>query len=169
MLKRDPFISRSSSLVVPPSTPQSGTRRSSHSPGSRSLHLSPKHGSRENSGKGKRGSSASPVISGCPEMFTFPPVPDSAADSAPISSRLSSVLHVHDSNLSSDDFHEALFFDRSPKSAKKRRRSKKTAQPATPKRDCCHDDAKEAAPPTSAGSNKKAIRAQQQPSHICAH
>ena len=70
---------------------------------------------------GKRGSSTSPNLSTCPELFTFPPIPSSesvvpadSADSTPVSTRqtLSSVLHVQDSNLSSDDFHEALFFDR---------------------------------------------------------
>ena len=154
---------RSSSLVVPPSTPQSESRRSQHSPGSKSLHLSPQRPPKENFGKGKRGSSASPVTSTAPEMFTFPPISDSG-ESAPMSSRLSSVLHVQDSNLSSDDFHEALFFDRSPKSAKKRRRSRRILQ-LTQKRDC-HDDAKDASTP---GSGKKSIKSQQQPSHICAH
>ena len=198
---------RSSSLVVPPATPQSGSRRSPHSPGSRSLHLSrvssPYHPSRESSpsyaAKGKRGSSASPNVSTCPEMFTFPPVPaPDTSDSVSISTRqtLSSVLHVQDSNLSSDDFHEALFFDRSPKSAKKRRRSKKQQQPVTPKRDL-KDDLKivdvqgQTSQPNnntnnsnsnnnnnnSSGTGKKVIKNvspttatnSQQPSHICAH
>lgn len=54
------------------------------------------------------------------EMFNFP---KSSTDGA-----LSSVLHVQESNLSSDDFHEALFLlERSPKTrdSKKRKRSKK--------------------------------------------
>ncbi|XP_054276599.1 uncharacterized protein LOC128995607 [Macrosteles quadrilineatus] len=58
------------------------------------------------------------------EMFRFP---KSSTDGA-----LSSVLHVQESNLSSDDFHEALFLlERSPKSnqgSKKRKRSKKERQ-----------------------------------------
>lgn len=55
------------------------------------------------------------------EMFCFP---KSSTDGA-----LSSVLHVQESNLSSDDFHEALFLlERSPKtrdSSKRRKKSKK--------------------------------------------
>lgn len=54
------------------------------------------------------------------EMFHFP---KSSTDGA-----LSSVLHVQESNLSSDDFHEALFLlERSPKTrdSKRRKRSKK--------------------------------------------
>ncbi|XP_069676141.1 uncharacterized protein [Periplaneta americana] len=56
------------------------------------------------------------------EMFRFP---KSSTDGA-----LSSVLHVQESNLSSDDFHEALFLlERSPKggggSSKRRKKSKK--------------------------------------------
>lgn len=58
------------------------------------------------------------------EMFRFP---KSSTDGA-----LSSVLHVQESNLSSDDFHEALFLlERSPKSnqgSKRRKRSKKDRQ-----------------------------------------
>lgn len=58
------------------------------------------------------------------EMFRFP---KSSTDGA-----LSSVLHVQESNLSSDDFHEALFLlERSPKSnqgSKRRKRSKKERQ-----------------------------------------
>lgn len=58
------------------------------------------------------------------EMFLFP---KSSTDGA-----LSSVLHVQESNLSSDDFHEALFLlERSPKSnqgSKRRKRSKKDRQ-----------------------------------------
>ena len=49
------------------------------------------------------------------EMFRFP---KSCTDGA-----LSSVLHVQESNLSSDDFHEALFLpERSPKGGGRRRR-----------------------------------------------
>nr|CAI5842726.1 unnamed protein product [Callosobruchus analis] len=54
------------------------------------------------------------------EMFRFP---KSSTDGA-----LSSVLHVQQSNLSSDDFHEALFLlERSPKTrdSKRRKKSKK--------------------------------------------
>ncbi|KAF5274146.1 hypothetical protein FQR65_LT04544 [Abscondita terminalis] len=54
------------------------------------------------------------------EVFRFP---KSSTDGA-----LSSVLHVQESNLSSDDFHEALFLlERSPKTrdSKRRKRSKK--------------------------------------------
>lgn len=54
------------------------------------------------------------------EMFRFP---KSSTDGA-----LSSVLHVQESNLSSDDFHEALFLlERSPKTrdSKRRKKSKK--------------------------------------------
>ncbi|XP_075209752.1 uncharacterized protein LOC142317242 [Lycorma delicatula] len=55
------------------------------------------------------------------EMFRFP---KSSTDGA-----LSSVLHVQESNLSSDDFHEALFLlERSPKGnqgSKRRKKSKK--------------------------------------------
>lgn len=58
------------------------------------------------------------------EMFRFP---KSSTDGA-----LSSVLHIQESNLSSDDFHEALFLlERSPKSnqgSKRRKRSKKERQ-----------------------------------------
>ncbi|XP_025831611.1 ankyrin repeat and IBR domain-containing protein 1-like isoform X3 [Agrilus planipennis] len=54
------------------------------------------------------------------EVFKFP---KSSTDGA-----LSSVLHVQESNLSSDDFHEALFlFERSPKTrdSRRKKRSKK--------------------------------------------
>lgn len=54
------------------------------------------------------------------EMFRFP---KSSTDGA-----LSSVLHIQESNLSSDDFHEALFLlERSPKTrdSKRRKKSKK--------------------------------------------
>ncbi|XP_017769602.1 PREDICTED: ankyrin repeat and IBR domain-containing protein 1-like isoform X2 [Nicrophorus vespilloides] len=51
------------------------------------------------------------------EMFCFP---KSSTDGA-----LSSVLHVQESNLSSDDFHEALFLlERSPKTRDSKRRKK---------------------------------------------
>ncbi|XP_045114482.1 ankyrin repeat and IBR domain-containing protein 1-like isoform X2 [Portunus trituberculatus] len=46
-------------------------------------------------------------------VFQFPKSPTDGA--------LSSVLHVEESNLSSDDFHEALFLGKSPKPVKKKR------------------------------------------------
>lgn len=61
------------------------------------------------------------------EMFRFP---KSSTDGA-----LSSVLHVQESNLSSDDFHEALFLlERSPKTrdSKRRKKSKKKDKEHTP-------------------------------------
>lgn len=63
------------------------------------------------------------------EMFKFP---KSSTDGA-----LSSVLHVQESNLSSDDFHEVLFLlERSPKhSSKRRKRSKKRSKEPTTKED----------------------------------
>ena len=52
------------------------------------------------------------------EMFKFP---KSSTDGA-----LSSVLHVQESNLSSDDFHEVLFLlERSPKCGVKRKKKSK--------------------------------------------
>lgn len=68
------------------------------------------------------------------EMFRFP---KSSTDGA-----LSSVLHVQESNLSSDDFHEALFLlERSPKTrdSKRRKKSKKK------EKDHCADRMKEEA------------------------
>ncbi len=67
-------IFRSSSLIVPPPTPQSSTWGSPRSPGSRSLHLSPYHRSKESSPL-KTGNTAIPTG---PEMFTFPSVSDQA-------------------------------------------------------------------------------------------
>ena len=52
---------------------------------------------------------------------------DTSADSG-----LSSILHVHERYLSSEDFHEALFFERSPKSAQ-RKRSRKTSNSSSNK------------------------------------
>lgn len=49
-------------------------------------------------------------------VFQFP--------NSPVDGSLSSVLHVEESNLSSDDFHEALFLTKSPRSSK-RKKSKK--------------------------------------------
>lgn len=66
------------------------------------------------------------------EMFRFP---KSSTDGA-----LSSVLHVQESNLSSDDFHEALFLlERSPKTRDSKRRKK------SKKKDKDHDRMKEEA------------------------
>lgn len=84
-------------------------RSPSHSPSGRST------GDKENS----KSKSASEVERE-KEVFRFP---KSSTDGA-----LSSVLHVQESNLSSDDFHEALFLlERSPKTrdSKRRKRSKK--------------------------------------------
>jgi len=58
-----------------------------------------------------------------PEMFTFPPV-FARKDSC---HTFSSVLMVDDRNLTNDDFHEALFFDRSPNKTKsKMKKQRKT-------------------------------------------
>ena len=70
-------IFRSSSLIVPPPTPQSSSWGSPRSPGSRSLHLSPYHRSKESSPL-KTGNIGSAAISTGPEMFTFPSVSDQA-------------------------------------------------------------------------------------------
>ncbi|XP_044263786.1 ankyrin repeat and IBR domain-containing protein 1-like [Tribolium madens] len=64
------------------------------------------------------------------EMFRFP---KSSTDGA-----LSSVLHIQESNLSSDDFHEALFLlERSPKTrdSKRRKKSKKNKEKDDKKED----------------------------------
>ncbi|KAH0812293.1 hypothetical protein GEV33_010496 [Tenebrio molitor] len=64
------------------------------------------------------------------EMFRFP---KSSTDGA-----LSSVLHIQESNLSSDDFHEALFLlERSPKTrdSKRRKKSKKNKEKDEKKED----------------------------------
>ena len=148
--------SRSSSLVVPPPTPSRGgaaaagagcccKHNNEKGGGSRSMHVS-----RECSplcsprrGPASAGRHEDLVQTGA-SKFMFPPPPqDAAAFTAALSSALqsealaggplSSVLHVHDSNLSSDDFHEALFLGKSPTKAhhhKKRRRSKKRAKEA---------------------------------------
>lgn len=63
------------------------------------------------------------TISGCLNNEFLNRFPKSSTDGA-----LSSVLHVQESNLSSDDFHEALFLlERSPKTrdSKRRKKSKK--------------------------------------------
>ena len=106
---------RSSSLVVPPVIRRK--KSNGGSPGSKSLHLSPL----------ERGlhSSKSHVT-----LFTFPePTGNSTAETS-ADSGLSSILHVHERYLSSEDFHEALFFERSPKSGQ-RKRSRKSSQNRT--------------------------------------
>lgn len=80
---------------------------------------SPSH-NKENNGNGGGKSKSASEPEREREMFRFP---KSSTDGA-----LSSVLHVQESNLSSDDFHEALFLlERSPKTrdSKRRRKSKK--------------------------------------------
>ena len=114
---------RSSSLNVPPPTPQTGCSANNlnnpeSSPGSRSLHLS---------------RNSSPGGSKLPQQFLFPAAPpltsNSSGDQGALvdqasPSPLSSILHIQENYLSSDDFHEALFLEKSPKASKKRRRSK---------------------------------------------
>ena len=112
---------RSSSLVVPPVIRRKGS--SGESPGSKSLHLSPL----------EHKSTKSHVT-----LFTFPEPnkgSSGSGNSAETSadSGLSSVLHVHERYLSSEDFHEALFFERSPKSGQ-RKRSRKANQQQQPSR-----------------------------------
>ena len=71
-------------------------------------------------------------------MFTFPDpsggtVPGGNKDSGSGSgtgsgaadSCLSSILHVHERHLSTEDFHEALFFEKSPKSGQNKKRPRK--------------------------------------------
>lgn len=99
---------RSSSLVVPPVIRRKAS--SSGSPGSKSLHLSPL-----SSEKQPRKSQT---------LFTFPD---------PKEAEMSSILHVHERYLSSEDFHEALFFEKSPKSGQ-RKRSRKSSKEANNKK-----------------------------------
>jgi ankyrin repeat/IBR domain-containing protein 1 len=124
-----PRNSRSSSLAVPvhtgsgtlPPTPtlttSSPTPTSPTSPASPNLIPSPSDASSGNLllSPGISKSASEPERE--KEMFRFP---KSSTDGA-----LSSVLLVQESNLSSDDFHEALFLEKSPKSSKRRKRSKK--------------------------------------------
>lgn len=132
--------SRSSSLSVPaplsscslsissnslnntslPSEPFTPSLVRSTTPASSRSNVTTPHGSPSRSGKdnGKSKSASEPERER--EMFRFP---KSSTDGA-----LSSVLHVQESNLSSDDFHEALFLlERSPKTrdSKRRKKSKK--------------------------------------------
>ena len=67
-------------------------------------------------------------------VFQFPKSPTDGA--------LSSVLHVEESNLSSDDFHEALFLGKSPKPVKKKR-SKNERNKGTKDRSKGEKDGKE--------------------------
>lgn len=111
--------SRSSSLVVPSSATLS-SRVSARSSGT-CLHLSSLslQATRATSpfllGELRVSRSASEPEKGR-LVFQFPKSPTDGA--------LSSVLHVEESNLSSDDFHEALFLGKSPK-PNKRKKSKK--------------------------------------------
>lgn len=110
--------SRSSSLVVPSSA--SLSPRVSARPSGTCLHLSSLslQATRATSpflGELRVSRSASEPEKGR-LVFQFPKSPTDGA--------LSSVLHVEESNLSSDDFHEALFLGKSPKPSK-RKKSKK--------------------------------------------
>ena len=138
---------RSSSLIVPTQNTDSP-----RSPGSKSLHLSrassplaPEKSAATadvnlltlpkltkdvspNSPNSPLTSVPSPKTTG--DRFTFPVTSSDDAQHPPqqmtsLAAPLSSVLHVQDCNLSSDDFHEALFLEKSPKAVKKRRKSKK--------------------------------------------
>ncbi len=112
---------RSSSLIVPPviSAKSSKSKGGSGggggggggvgSPGSKSLHLSPKSPLNHHHAHTKQSQNQAPTL------FKFPPDPK----------EISTILHVRESHLSSDDFHEALFFERSPKSGQKKRRKSK--------------------------------------------
>ncbi|KAB0801262.1 hypothetical protein PPYR_02047 [Photinus pyralis] len=103
---------------LPPSSSIYSNTTSSHD----NVQNSPKHNPSQSSSPGveqtKSKSASEPERE--KEVFRFP---KSSTDGA-----LSSVLHVQESNLSSDDFHEALFLlERSPKTrdSKRRKRSKK--------------------------------------------
>ncbi|XP_059475498.1 ankyrin repeat and IBR domain-containing protein 1-like [Neocloeon triangulifer] len=114
-----PRGSRSSSLVVPPNNMLSSTSTlsaGSSAPASPTSPSSPKQASSPtlHSPKGSKSASEPEREK---EMFRFP---KSSTDG-----NLSSVLLVQESNLSSDDFHEALFLEKSPKSSKRRKKSKK--------------------------------------------
>ncbi|XP_063237548.1 uncharacterized protein LOC134539440 [Bacillus rossius redtenbacheri] len=105
--------SRSSSLTVPPPAPSPPGTPAATPPPLASRPASPAPAPAATKAK----SASEPERER--EMFRFP---KSSTDGA-----LSSVLHVQESNLSSDDFHEALFLlERSPKGGSRRRkRSKK--------------------------------------------
>lgn len=105
---------RSSSLIVPPVIRRRSGCSSTGSPGSKSLHLSPLNQHPRKS----------------QTLFTFPD-PAVAAPNAEQSAAdglLSSILHVHERYLSSEDFHEALFFERSPKSGQRKRSRSKSSK-----------------------------------------
>lgn len=79
------------------------------------LEFSPNESPRKENGNSRSKSANEPERER--EMFRFP---KSSTDGA-----LSSVLHVQESNLSSDDFHEALFLlERSPKTRDSKRKKK---------------------------------------------
>jgi ankyrin repeat and IBR domain-containing protein 1 len=112
-----PRGSRSSSLVVPTNVMLSSTSTlsaGSSAPASPTSPASPKGAPALHSPKGSKSASEPEREK---EMFRFP---KSSTDG-----NLSSVLLVQESNLSSDDFHEALFLEKSPKSSKRRKKSKK--------------------------------------------
>ncbi|XP_066998592.2 uncharacterized protein [Anabrus simplex] len=109
-------------LIPPPSSPVSSTASRSGAPSpvltpGNSATTVPSSSGPTNQTKSKSASEPERER----EMFRFP---KSSTDGA-----LSSVLHIQESNLSSDDFHEALFLlERSPKgsgSSKRRKKSKK--------------------------------------------
>ncbi|KAL1501925.1 hypothetical protein ABEB36_007156 [Hypothenemus hampei] len=108
----------SNSLPPEPFTPSLAR---SNTPASSKSNVTTPHGSpgsRSGRENGKSRSANEPERER--EMFRFP---KSSTDGA-----LSSVLHVQESNLSSDDFHEALFLlERSPKTrdSKRKKKSKK--------------------------------------------
>nr|XP_053654000.1 uncharacterized protein LOC128703390 [Cherax quadricarinatus] len=129
--------SRSSSLVVPSSATLSP--RISARPSGTCLHLSSLslQATRATSpfllGELRVSRSASEPEKGR-LVFQFPKSPTDGA--------LSSVLHVEESNLSSDDFHEALFLGKSPKPSK-RKKSKKERNKDAKDRSKSEKDVKE--------------------------
>lgn len=129
--------SRSSSLVVPSSA--SLSPRISARPSGTCLHLSSLslQATRATSpfllGELRVSRSASEPEKGR-LVFQFPKSPTDGA--------LSSVLHVEESNLSSDDFHEALFLGKSPKSSK-RKKSKKERNKDSKERSKLEKESKE--------------------------
>jgi len=109
--------------------------------------------SNKNSSPRRKSSGVNSAAQPCPSHFTFPPDEASLAAAAAVActatsapphsspkstavetsaSRLSSVLHVQECNVSSDGFHETLFIEKSPskqqQSLKKRRKSKKAKE-----------------------------------------
>ena len=125
-----------SSLVVPPVIRRKPSTACGGSPGSKSLHLSPL--SKNTTTAGMIHATKSQT------MFTFPDpsggggtVTGGTKDSGSggtgtgsggttTDSRFSSILHVHERHLSTEDFHEALFFEKSPKSGQNKKRPRKT-------------------------------------------